>query len=446
MDSFLGFILIIILVVINGLFVTAEFSLRRFPKTRIKKIVENKKWGSKKLEQIMDNLNLYLTSLQVVITGNTLALGIIGETFFSDIFRNILKRIDEISDNQIRLISVVLGFITILTIYTIFGQIAPKAIAIQKIEFMARITAIPTYWVTKIMSPIVIFFRITTNLILNLFRIKTVQEAYTEVYSEDELKLIIAQSKEEGEIDATEHRMINRIFDFTDTTVKEIVTPRFKIVGFPIETSADEILEKAKETGFSRFPVYGENLDHIKGFIHIKDVFLARNDANFALDGIIREVIIIHEGMRLDVLLKKMQIKRSQVAITIDEYGSVEGLVTIEDLLEEIVGEIDDEFDEESKSLIKKVKGETFLVNARIALDQFNKFLKASFKASDSVTLAGYLLEQLDKLPQEGSSFILEECEFTIEKMDGNRIESIRVVKIKPDTSKKEFVSSGTTE
>jgi putative hemolysin len=253
---------------------------------------------------------------------------------------------------------------------------------------------------------------------------------YKAVYSEDELKRIIKESKEEGEIDETEQMLINRIFDFTDTTVKEIITPRFEIVAFPVETDIEKIMTKAKETGYSRFPIYEDKLDSIIGFVHIKDVILEYRDPGFTLRNILREAIIIHEGMRLDTLLRKMQIKRSQVAIVIDEYGSVEGLVTIEDLLEEIVGEIDDEFDVEPSELISRGGDKSHLIDAKVSIDYFNETLDASIKSSDSVTLAGFILEQLENLPEEGSSFELENWKFVVEKMDGNRIEQVRVKRV----------------
>ncbi|MHA2252093.1 MAG: hemolysin family protein [Candidatus Kariarchaeaceae archaeon] len=436
-------VFIIILIIINGLFVVAEFSLLRVPKTRIEKLIESSEFGSKKLEIISNNLNVYITSLQIGITMTTLALGVLGEPFFTDIFKSLFETLElNLSNNRLRILSFIFGFFTIVSLHTIFGEIGPRTITIQRIERMALISAVPAYWITKLISPFSNLFRRSAIIFLKILRVPTVQEVYKEVYSEDELKLIIAQSKEEGEIDATEQMMINRIFDFTDTTVREIITPRYEIIAFPVDTDVDEIIHQAKTTGFSRFPIYEEKLDQIIGFIHIKDVILTHNEPDFSLRSILREAIIIHEGMRLDTLLKKMQIKRSQVALAIDEYGSVEGLVTIEDLLEEIVGEIDDEFDEESISLIKRAKDKSYAVDGRITLDHFNAALNVSLEAEDSVTLAGFILEHLDALPTENSTFFVGDCEFTVIKMDGNRIEEVQVHKLTEEQIKEKIGES----
>jgi CBS domain containing-hemolysin-like protein len=389
-------LLITLLVILNGFFVSAEFAFLRLTKTRLQAIQEKKSWGAEKLQLIMKNVNHYITSLQIGITVTTLGLGAIGASFFADLVETGLDGFG-LSEQTQNVISFLIGFLIVISILIIFGELAPKMITSRRIEKTA---------------------------------LQQVQKVYKAVYSEDELKRIIKESKEEGEIDETEQMLINRIFDFTDTIVKEIVTPRFEIVAFPLETDIEEIMAKAKETGYSRFPIYEDKLDSIIGFVHIKDVILEYRDPGFTLRNILREAIIIHEGMRLDTLLRKMQIKRSQVAIVIDEYGSVEGLVTIEDLLEEIVGEIDDEFDVEPTELISRGGDKSHLIDAKVSIDHFNETLDASIKSSDSVTIAGFILEQLENLPEEGSSFESENWKFVVVKMDGNRIEQVRVKRI----------------
>jgi CBS domain containing-hemolysin-like protein len=422
-------LLIILLVIFNGFFVSAEFAFLRLTKTRLQVIQEKKSWGAEKLQLIMKNVNHYITSLQIGITVTTLGLGAIGASFFADLVETGLDGFD-LSEQTQNGISFLIGFLIVISILIIFGELAPKMITSRRIEKTALLTAIPTYWYARLLNPVTRFYSNSAIVFLKLFQVQQVQKVYKAVYSEDELKRIIKESKEEGEIDETEQMLINRIFDFTDTTVKEIITPRFEIVAFPVETDIEKIMTKAKETGYSRFPIYEDKLDSIIGFVHIKDVILEYRDPGFTLRNILREAIIIHEGMRLDTLLRKMQIKRSQVAIVIDEYGSVEGLVTIEDLLEEIVGEIDDEFDVEPSELISRGGDKSHLIDAKVSIDYFNETLDASIKSSDSVTLAGFILEQLENLPEEGSSFELENWKFVVEKMDGNRIEQVRVKRV----------------
>ena len=226
---------------------------------------------------------------------------------------------------------------------------------------------------------------------------------------------------------------MNRVFDFTETKVNEIFTPRFEIVAFEKKVPVDEIIEKARETGFSRFPIYENKLDEIIGFVHVKDILIGDyKSPDFNIMNILRNVLVIHEAMRLDLLLEKMQREKSQVAVVVDEYGSIEGFVTIEDILEEIVGPIDDEFDLDSDELIEKIGRNEFLVDGRLELDVFNQTFQSNLESEDALTIAGYIIESLESVPEENASFQITnekmEIIFEIRKMDGNRVENALVV------------------
>lgn len=428
MVSFFDLFLILIFTILNGFFVTAEFSLLRIPKTMIATFKGNGGRREAKLDSIFQDFNLYISSVQIGISLTSLLLGWLGVGVFIELTRDVFSSLG-VYQIVIQVIGFLVGLFIVLTIHSILGEIAPKMLSIQNIESIALNIAYPVYYFTKLMKPISIFHRRTAYYLLKTFRLNPQRVAYTEVFSEDELKFIIAQSKDEGEIDETEHEMIERVLDFTDTTVKSILTPRYRIISFPIIVTAEEIIHKAKETGYSRFPIYNTKLDEIRGFIHIKDIITADiNKEDFSISEIMREVVIVHEGMMLDVLLRKMQKRRSQLAIIVDEYGSVEGLATIEDVIEEIVGEIDDEFDEETTNLIKLIAEDTYLINADISLDEFNESFEVDLNIDEAVTLAGFILEHLDELPTEGSELAYNECEFKVMEMDGNRISKIQLM------------------
>ncbi len=398
----------------------AEFSLIRFPQPKVTKFENNSGRREDKLNLIYQDLNIYISSLQIGITITSLTVGWLGVELIRDLFN--------FENSSSSTLTFMLGFFVLIALFSIIGKMAPKMISRPRVESIVLNISIPIYYYAKVMNPIARIYRRITYLLLKTLNLKPESVDVEEAYSEEELKMIIAQSKDEGEIDETEHQMIERIFDFGDTTVKEILTPRYKIESFPQDVNIPHIIHTAKKTGYSRFPIYDRELDNILGFIHIKDIITSDvDDANFSVDEILRKVVIVHEGMNLDSLLKKMQQNRSQIAIIVDEYGSVEGLVTIEDVIEEIVGEIDDEFDEQTTNLVKLIDEKTYLVNADIPLDQFNESFEFDLIIDEAVTLAGFILEHLDDIPEEGSQLVHNDCQFTVLEMDGNRIAKVQM-------------------
>lgn len=432
--------LILFLIFLNGFFVTVEFTLLRIRKTRLDSLYKSKRWGSKHLERVMDDLNLYIISSQIGITITTILFGyvILGEfgEFFSD------SLVSLVGDSAAPIIAFILTVFFAAFFYSVIGEISPKIVAIQNIESIAITLAPFIYWSTFILRPFTGLFRRSAMIFLKLLRQQTVRQVYTRVYSEDELKLIVAQSQQEGEIDEAEEQLINRVLDFTDTRVNEIFTPRFEIVAFDVKTPVDKIISKAKETGYSRFPVYRDKLDQVVGFVHVKDILISDYQSpDFNIDEVLRPVFTIHEAMRLDILLRKMQSDRSQVAIVVDEYGSVEGIVTIEDILESIVGPIDDEFDITSVGILQEIEKNKYLVDGKVTIDVFNEALSVTLQSEDSVTMAGFIVEHLETVPEEGSKLhhATDEAvfEFKVKEMDGNRIDKTQVM-VRWKTTKEE--------
>jgi CBS domain containing-hemolysin-like protein len=415
------------LIGLNAFFVTAEFSLLRVRRTRLNNLFESNAFGSESLKKVMKNLNVHILTSQVGITLTTLGVGFIALPYFDTVFSELLG-----NGTVARFLTLFLVFLVVSGLHSVIGEMIPKIIAIQHVETIAMRIAPLIYYVGLLLRPLVFVYRRVAYLILKVLRINATQEVYSRVYSEDELKVLIAQSQESGEIDESEEILINRVLDFTTTRVNEIFTPRYEITAFDLGTPLDEIISVAKETGYSRFPVYDEKLDDVKGFVHLKDILIANHDdPEFSVRSVMRPVIVIHEAMRLDVLLGKMQQDKTQVAIVVDEYGSVEGLITIEDILEAIVGPIDDEFDIGSVELVQKVDRNNFIVDGRVTIDVFNQAFQCQLEAEDSLTIAGFLLERLENLPEEGShlEFSGKKADFVfiVEKMDGNRVERAKV-------------------
>ena len=401
----------------------SEFSLLRLSSTKLLSLIEREGSRADKLSKVFKKFNLHISSLQVGISITTMLIGYLGIRIFSSYMNSIFEALSFPTGNGfIKFLEFIFTLLFLVAIYAIFAEITPKMITVPRIEEIAFTLAPFIFYYNRFMKVFTIPFRRTSQFILTLVRQKPTSLVYKEVFSEDELKMIIADSKAEGQIDETEHMMIERVLDFTDTTAKEILTPRYKIIAFPITAKAEEILGAVKETGFSRFPIYEDDLDNIKGFVHIKDLLVSDvNSPDFSMSQIMRNVVTVHEGMLLDVLLKKMQQRRAQMAILVDEYGSVEGLVTIEDVIEEIVGEIDDEFDDHS-AYLETVGDNAFRISGDLPLDQFNSSFSVDFEGEDAVTIAGFLLAHMDTLPEVGSKIKIEPCEFEVTEMDGNRI------------------------
>ncbi|MDH5401890.1 MAG: hemolysin family protein [Candidatus Heimdallarchaeota archaeon] len=420
----------ILLILINGFFVTAEFSLLRVRKNRLEPYYEKNTWGVKKLEKILDDLNFYITSAQIGITASTITMGII---IYPVLYNSLLSVLGFIKIGGLVMgLSIFFSFIIIVTSQTVLAEITPKIIAFESIEPIAIFVAPFHYYISILFKPLTILMRGLAFMVLRLIRFKSIKEVYVRVYSEDELKMLIAQSQKEGEIEESDVILMNQVFEFSDKTVNEIFTPRYEIVAFDWNTSVDTIISQAKSTGYSRFPLFDGNLDKIKGFIHIKDILVSEyQEPSFKIKDIIRSVSIIHEEMRLYDLLRKLQKEKLQVAVVVDEYGAVEGIVTIEDLIEAIVGPIDDEFDINSVDLLTKITPNKYLVDGRMNLDIFNRVFSCKLTAEDSVTIGGFILEHLETIPEEGTSFVHEgkknKMIFTVNKMEGNRIEQAEI-------------------
>ncbi|MCK4433557.1 MAG: HlyC/CorC family transporter, partial [Methanomicrobia archaeon] len=319
-------------------------------------------------------------------------------------------------------IGVAVGVMTFLIL--VFGEITPKSYAIRKAESLALFVAPLFDFLSKIFYPINIAF----NGISNLFLGKNVKN--TPTFTEDEIKTLIDVGEEEGTIAEDEKEMITSIFEFGDTRIKEIMVPRVDIVCAEAEETLKEVLNKAIKAGCSRLPVYKDTVDNIVGILYVKDLLKYLKDGNFnvSADKIKREAYFIPETKRADDLLREMQKKRVHMAIVISEYGGVMGLVTLEDLLEEIVGEIFDEYDV-AEDEIARIDENTVIVDARLAIDELNEKMSLKLPNESFDTLAGFMMEYLDKVPEEGEEVEYENDKFIIEKMDEKKISKVRIIK-----------------
>lgn len=414
------------LVALNGFFVAAEFAI---VKVRASQIEIKAKSGSRVAniaKYITQHLDGYLAATQLGITLASLGLGWVGESVMHSLVQDVLVNFN-LPDAYITIISTSIAFLFITVMHIVFGELAPKSVAIQRPVATTLFIAIPLqgfYWLFR---PFIWVLNGFANLILKPFGISSIG-GHESVHSTEELYYLLDQGKESGALDTNEHELIRNVFDFNERVVKNIMVPRTKISGIELNTPRHEVVQKIIAEGYSRLPVYDDIIDKIIGIVHAKDILplLAANN-EWAVSDIIRKPYFVPETKKINDLLSELQQKRMQIAIVIDEFGGTAGMVTLEDIVEEIVGEIQDEYDEE-KPTVEKISETEFVINADATVYDVNEHLPHDLpEGMDFDTVGGLVSHAFGKIPEVGDS---EECYgylFTILKKTEQNIETIKL-------------------
>lgn len=430
MITFINIIIVLLLVATNGFFVATEFAMVKVRKSRIETLALEGSKLAKNTLKVINNLNAYLSACQLGITLASLGLGWIGEPAFAKMLMPIFN-LFSIPATVIHSISTVLGFSLITGLHIVLGELAPKSISIINTEKIAMFTAMPLIMFYRLTYPIMWAFDHSTSIVLKIFGITQVNEN-DPAHTDEEIKLLVEESYEHGLIDKTEMTFVDNIFDFSEKTVKEIMIPRTDMECIYIEDSFDEIIETTLKEQMTRYPVCRDSKDNVIGFIHIKDLYRMKiEDTKESLEEIIREIKFVPESMSISELLKLMQKERSQMAIIIDEYGGTAGLVTVEDILEEIVGEIQDEFDEEENEEISKNEDGSYIVDGKIIIEDINELLETNIEDENIDTIGGWIYSQLNSYPQINDKIIYKNYEFIVMKCNRKRISKILIKNIK---------------
>lgn len=426
----LDILVTLFLVFLNGFFVAAEFAI---VKVRASQIAIQKGGLSKKSAQvIIDNLDGFLAATQLGITLASLGLGWLGEPVATRVILNVMNSIGvELSTDAAHKIAVPVAFTMITILHIVFGELAPKSIAIRYPTSTAISVATWLRAFYFVFRPFIWLLNGFAGLLLRIFGIKPVNE--TEIHSEDELKLIIAESEEGGAIEASERELIQNVFDFDDRVVRQVMIPRIKISAMKANTSIKDAMNIVLSEGFSRYPLYEDSLEEIVGIVTIKDIISSYVTApDKTVRDIMRPVYFIPETKGVDSLLREFQVKKIQMAIVISEFGGTIGLVTLEDILEELVGEIQDEHDQETQ-IVTSVGPNLYQVHARSPLHDINKFLEMPIPESEEYeTLAGLITTERPSV-QQGDEFSLSGYQMKVLKMFKTLPE---LVELKLDNSK----------
>ncbi len=425
MVTALYILVVFLLVLANGFFVASEFALVGVRRSRILTLAEGGNRRAKLLLQLLDNLNAYISATQLGITMASLALGWIGEPVFAHLLEEPLE--GYVSDTVRHTIAFAVAFTIITFLHIVLGELAPKTLALERAEKVALAIAWPLQLFYRLFSwPIRLLDWAGTRTV-RLFGLHPSSE-HAGVYTEDELRHLIEASRQSGHVKDEEQRLINRVFDFSEAEVEEAMVPRINVTALPVTATLEETKHAFRIYGYSRLPVYRESLDNVIGVLGRRSLepYLGNVAATeFDLESLILPPLFIPATAKLGAALKQMQSASTHLALVIDEHGGLEGIVTLEDLLEEIVGEINDEYDEEASSQIQKVEG-GYLLDGMLAVRDANRRLKLGLPENESyTTLAGFILAQTGHLVKPGETVEYGDARFTVERVERRQIRLI---------------------
>jgi CBS domain protein len=434
MEDSVRILLALFLVILNGFFVAAEFSIVKVRYSQIQIKVQEGNPVAKQLELILKKLDAYLSATQLGITLSSLALGWIGEGTMHHFMDKFLIMMNlSLDDTSVTTISLFFSFFIITILHIVFGELVPKSIAIRKSESTAMFVAYPLRGFTIVFQPFIWLMNSMSNGFLRMINIPPAEES--DIHSSEELQLLVKQSADSGEIEEEDYEIIKNAFDFTDHSAKQIMVPRQNILSIDIEDPIEDIINVIVDSGYSRIPVYEGSIDNIIGVLYTKEIireYIKRNGnlTNTDLRDLMREAFFVVGSKKISDLLKNFQQKKQHLAIVIDEFGGTEGIISLEDILEELVGEIQDEEDEEEK-IVEEISENTFWVQATQPLEEINEYLPEKLPLSeegDYNSLAGFILYQLGDIPEENQEFEMFDYHFKILRMQNKSVELVELI------------------
>lgn len=436
-STVLNIFLVIFLVLANGFFVASEFALVAVRKSRIEALANEGSKAAQRLFEMLNNLNAYISATQLGITLASLGLGWVGEPAVAALLEPVLIRLGELtsaafltSGAVLHTISFIIAFGLITFLHIVFGELAPKTAALEISEKVSLWCALPLQIFYRVFYYPIRLLDWTGTRTVRLFGLHPSGE-HGSVYTEEEIRQLINVSEQSGHLNKEERRLINRVFEFSETTVKEAMIPRTEIIGVSESSTLEEIARAFRQNGYSRLPVWRGSLDDIVGFIHSKDLmpYLLRPRA-FHLEKVVQKPMYVVDTARLEDVLRQMQRAKAHFGFVVDEHGGVEGIITLEDLLEEIVGDISDEHDEEVNEQIHRIGDDIYVLDGGLAVRDLNRRLSLSLPISEGyTTIAGFLMSESGQILNEGEQVKFNGHVFKVEKVDKRRILQVRMEK-----------------
>ncbi|MCQ2739742.1 MAG: hemolysin family protein [bacterium] len=432
-DILINIFVIAFLLFVNGFFVASEFALVKVRKTRLEQLSNEGNSNAKKALKLVNETNKMLAAAQLGVTIASIALGWVAEATIVQLAEPVINIfMNANSTITAHIISVPISFVLVTYFHVLIGEQLPKCFALKHTDSLALIVATPMDMFISLFKPFVWLLMVSGDKILCAFHVSSDNASL--VHSTEELDMLVDASYNEGVLNETETEMLHNMFKFSDLMAKQAMTPRTDMIGIPSDINYEEMEKFVLENQYTRYPVYEEdNIDKILGFIHVKDLFSnAIKNENFSITKLLRPLMLIPETMTLDNLMLEFKKSHSQMAIVIDEFGGTSGLITLEDVLEEIIGEVQDEFDEEEETDIKQISENSYEANAMMRIDEFVEFFdlnKEQFEEDDVETIAGLVVKLIGHIANIGDEASYNGLTFKVIEIDGARITKLQISK-----------------
>lgn len=425
-------LVVMLLVLLNGFFVAAEFALVKVRTTRLQELANEGISRAKYALKVTGKLDAYLSATQLGITLASLGLGWVGEPAITDLIINpLFAKLGWDQAAFSHTISFIIAFSIVTFLHIVIGELAPKSLAIQKPDSTSLWLSMPLLYFYKLFKPVIWLLNGTANRVLRAIGIQPAGEQ--EAHTEEEIRILMNQSARSGHIDKDEMALFDNIFEFSDRLAREIMLPRTDMACLYANLSFEDNLKLVYATKHSRYPVAEKDKDQIIGFVHITDLLTADPDEDPDLLDFLRPIVTVPESMEISRVLKLMQRRRSQIVIIIDEYGGTAGLLTAEDILEEIVGEIQDEFDDERPMV--EIKGNVTSVDGRVLIEELNDMIDLSIEDDEVDSIGGWLFKKLEGVPVKGKKIESGSHVFEVVEVERLRIVRIHIYKADKQTN-----------
>jgi CBS domain containing-hemolysin-like protein len=407
-----------VLILLNAFFVAAEYGLVTARRTRIIELHHEGNRRARDVLRITSNPPRFISAMQLGVTLTSLGIGALGEHALSKAFDPLMATA----------LAIALAYLILTFFHVVIGELVPKGVALGHSEGTALAVSAPVRAFFLISRPLIWVLQRSTEVVLRALGLQP-PGADDDVHSEAELRMLVSQSTQHGEIEQQEQEMLYKVFDFADKEAADVMVPRPEVVALSIDLPPEQCLEAVMDSPYTRYPVYRESLDHVVGILHVRDLFRALRDRGMAeakVEELVRPAHIVPETKGLAALLAEFRRTNQHMAIVVDEYGEMEGIVTLEDLLEEIVGEIEDEFDLPNES-VERVDDDTIKIDGTFPIDDFNDRFRADLPAEDYHTVAGFVFGLLGRQPEIGDDVSHDGMRFDVLEVDGSRIEKLAV-------------------
>ncbi|MGN8770658.1 hemolysin family protein [Paenibacillus barengoltzii] len=422
-------LIVLILVFLNGFFVAAEFSLVKVRQSRLTQLAREGNRRANYALKVNKRLDTYLSATQLGITLASLGLGWVGEPAVSELLiEPLMHKMGATDPTLISTVSVAVGFAIITFLHIVMGELAPKSLAIQKSEATSLWLSWPLLMFYRIFLPVIWLLNTAANGALRLIGIEPASEGEA-AHSEEEIRILMDQSAKSGVIDKDEMKLVDNIFDFSDMLAREVMLPRTDMDCLYTNLSWEDNMKIVANTKHSRYPVAVEDKDQIIGFVHITDLLLPDSEKPLRLEEMVRPILNVPESMEISQVLRLMQKKHSQVTLVVDEYGGTAGLLTAEEILEEIVGDLHDEFEDERPD-IEKITDDVYSVDGRLLIEEVNELVGSDIEDEEVDSIGGWLFKELEGTPAKGKRKQVDRFLFEVEEASRLRITRVKVIRL----------------